>query len=157
MTQITAIETAGSLPRDKTLRVLGRAAPTMSSSVTPYSLPAASKQTLSALLSAASNHLPPGLSSYLSKVSFTSQINSGQGDIYFPCPFKEVECAAALKALEASLVAAIADLRFGKSSDRRIEINMEGTANFLFSTYIATIGGLEKGSEGVKDKLKGIS
>ena len=55
--------------------------------------------------------------------------------------------------MEASVLAAIADLRYGKQ-ERRIEVNMERTAAFLFSTYIATIGGLGKQDPDVKAKLK---
>jgi hypothetical protein len=74
--------------------------------------------------------------------------------IYFPCPFKETEAAVALKSIEASSVAALADLRFGKKK-RTIEGNLEQTACSLFSTYIATIGGLGKQDKNVKSKLNG--
>ncbi|TVY59043.1 Succinyl-CoA--L-malate CoA-transferase beta subunit, partial [Lachnellula suecica] len=77
--------------------------------------------------------------------------------IYFPCPFKETEATVALKSIEACAVAAIADVRYGgggASQRRRIEVNLERTATFLFSTYIATIAGLGKQNAGVKAKLK---
>ena len=76
--------------------------------------------------------------------------------IYFPCPFKETEAAVALKTIEACAVAAIADLRYGEQR-RKIEVNLEQTATFLFSTYIATIAGLGKQDPNVKSKLKGKS
>jgi hypothetical protein len=58
--------------------------------------------------------------------------------------------------VEASVVAALADLRFPHNEQkRRIEIDLERTATFLFSTYIATIGGLGKQDPKVKSKLKG--
>lgn len=104
------------------------------------------------LRSLVSDQIPPEAVYHLDRVSFVTC--SDARTIYFPCPFKENEAAAALKAVEAAVVASIADLRYGAQT-RNIEVNKEKTAAFLFSTYIATIGGMAKGDLGVKSKLKG--
>jgi hypothetical protein len=83
--------------------------------------------------------------------NFSLGTYSGDQTIYFPCPFKETEAAAALKA---STVAAIADLRYGPQN-RKIRINLQKTAVFLFSIYLATLSGFSKAALGAKSKLKG--
>ncbi len=119
---------------------------------TPYSMVCGAKQALRDLRSLVGDQIPPEAVSYLDKVTFSTCSDGHR--IYFPCPFKENEAAAALKAVEASVVAAISDLRYGPQT-RKINIDLEKTAAFLFSTYIATIGGMGKGDPGVKSKLKG--
>jgi hypothetical protein len=118
----------------------------------PYSAVSGARQALEALKLSVASQLPPELRKHLDSVVFNTC--SGSHGIYFPCPFKETEAAAALKAIEASAAAAIADIRYGRQK-RKIEIDLEKTAAFLFSTYIATIGGLRKGDPRVKTKLKG--
>ena len=55
----------------------------------------------------------------------------------------------------ASAVAALAHLRFpNDTQNRKIEVDLERTATFLFSTYIATIAGMGKQDPDVKSKLK---
>lgn len=117
-----------------------------------YSVVLGAKQALKHLRLLAGNQIPSEVDPYLERVSIST--HSDGHSIYFPCPFKENEAAAALKAVEAAVVAAIADLRYG-AQKRQIDINLERTAAFLFSSYIATIGGLGKGDPGVKSKLKG--
>ncbi|TGO09081.1 hypothetical protein BTUL_0180g00140 [Botrytis tulipae] len=98
-----------------------------------------------------SSELPSEVLKHLEDVTYTTATDGTQ--IYFPCPFKETEATVALKSFEASVVAAIADLRYGEQK-RKIEINLEQTATFLFSTYIATIAGMNKQHPDVKSKLK---
>jgi len=117
-----------------------------------YSVVCGAKQALKDLRSFAGDQIPPEVESHLGRVSISTCSDGHK--IYFPCPFKENEAAAALKAVEAAAVAAIADLRYG-AQKRQIEIDLEKTAAFLFSAYIATIGGLGKSDPGVKSKLKG--
>lgn len=99
----------------------------------------------------AKDQLAPEILKHLQNVQLTTATDGTQ--IYFPCPFKETEATVALKSIEASTVAAIADIRYGEQR-RKIEINLERTATFLFSTYIATIAGLGKQDPDVKSKLK---
>lgn len=90
---------------------------------------------------------------HLDAVSFTSTTEQ----VYFPIAFKETETLAALKALEGSVAAAIADVRFGAKSDgsgRQVHISLEKATAFAFQAYVATIGGLGKLDPGVKALLK---
>ncbi|PQE15984.1 caib baif family enzyme protein [Rutstroemia sp. NJR-2017a WRK4] len=116
-----------------------------------YSVIEGAKQATQALLEVAGSELPAEVSENIQNVTLTTDTDGTQ--IYFPCPFKETEATVALKSVEASLVAAIADLRYGVEK-RKIEIDLEKTATFLFSTYIATIAGMGKQDPNVKSKLK---
>jgi len=120
---------------------------------TPYSVINRSQEATRTLQQLVSSELPSEVLKHLEKVTYTTATDGTQ--IYFPCPFKETEATVALKSVEASVVAAIADLRYGEQK-RKIEINLEQTATFLFSTYIATIAGMNKQHPDVKSKLKGI-
>jgi hypothetical protein len=117
-----------------------------------YSVLDGAKKAMAALKEAAKNQLPAEILRHLQDVQLTTATDGTK--IYFPCPFKETEATVALKSIEACAVAAIADLRYGESS-RKIEVNLERTATFLFSTYIATIAGKGKQDPDVKLKLKG--
>jgi hypothetical protein len=125
---------------------------TSGASAGPYSVLEGAKKAIEALKKAAADQIPPQVLNHIQDVTFTTATDGTQ--VYFPCPFKETEASVALKSLEAGAVAAIADLRYGEKR-RKIEVNLEQTACFLFSTYIATIGGLGKQEPTVKAKLKG--
>jgi hypothetical protein len=119
-----------------------------------YSVIDGARKATEALRKLAADQLPPSIFQHLEDVILTTTTDGTQ--IYFPCPFKETEALVALKSVEASVVAAIADCRFPKDNQKRkIEVDLEQTATFLFSTYIATIGGLGKQDPKVKSKLKG--
>lgn len=118
---------------------------------TPYSVINGSQEATRTLQQLVGSELPSEVLKHLEKVTYTTATDGTQ--IYFPCPFKETEATVALKSVEASVVAAIADLRYGEQK-RKIEINLEQTATFLFSTYIATIAGMNKQHPDVKSKLK---
>ncbi|KAH8587900.1 CAIB/BAIF family protein [Bisporella sp. PMI_857] len=94
-------------------------------------------------------HLPRNLAELMKSIEFTSQYDT----IYFPIPFKETETVAALKGLEALVVVALANLKYGERT-RKVEVNLERTTCFLFQTYLSTIGGLGKYDVGVKARLK---
>ena len=83
-------------------------------------------------------------------VSFNSDLD----DVYFPIPLKETETAAALKAIEASLISEIADLRYGGDHQRVININLDKVACFMLSGYLATVNGLGKLDPQVKKIIK---
>ncbi|APA10129.1 hypothetical protein SS1G_07477 [Sclerotinia sclerotiorum 1980 UF-70] len=121
------------------------------SGATPYSVIDGSQEATRKLQQLVGGGLPSEVLKHLEDVTYTTATDGTQ--IYFPCPFKETEATVALKSVEASIVAAIADLRYGEQK-RRIEINLEQTATFLFSTYIATIAGMNKQHPDVKSKLK---
>ena len=119
----------------------------------PYSVLRGAKQAIGTLTTAASYQIPAEVKKHIKDVVLTTSTDGTR--IYFPCPFKEAEAIVALKTVEASAVAAIADLRYGEQK-RKIEVNLEQTACFLFSTYIATIGGLWKQDPDVTSKLKSM-
>ncbi|KAF7897094.1 hypothetical protein EAF00_005322 [Botryotinia globosa] len=119
--------------------------------LTRYSVINGSQEATRTLQQLVSSELPSEVLKHLEDVTYTTATDGTQ--IYFPCPFKETEATVALKSVEASVVAAIADLRYGEQK-RNIEINLEQTATFLFSTYIATIAGMNKQHPDVKSKLK---
>ena len=122
--------------------------------VPQYSIIDGAQKATTELQKIAGDQLPPEVLKHVQDVQLTTATDGTQ--IYFPCPFKETEAAVALKSIEASAVAAIADIRYGEQR-RKIEINLERTATFLFSTYIATIAGLGKQDPNVKSKLKSMS
>jgi len=88
---------------------------------------------------------------HISRVHFST---ANTGAPYFPSPLKQTEAISALKAIEASVAASIADLRTG-NRERRILVDLERASAFLFSTYLATIGGMDKAHPKVKKLLKG--
>lgn len=80
----------------------------------------------------------------------------GKRDLpYFPIPFKETETSAALKAIEGSLAALLADVREGAAKGRQITVDQEKTTAFLFQAYLARVGGLGKLDKNVRQFLKG--
>lgn len=119
-----------------------------------YSVLDGARKATGALRKVAAEQLSPSILQHLEAVTLTTTTDGTQ--IYFPCPFKETEALVALKSVEASVAAAIAAERFNQDeSERKIEIDLERTAAFGFSTYIATIGGFGKQDARVKSKLKG--
>ncbi|KAL4979762.1 CoA-transferase family III domain-containing protein [Aspergillus desertorum] len=81
--------------------------------------------------------------------------NSTHDKIYFPIPFKETETLAALKGIEGSVAAAIADLRYGPAAQKRnVKINLERATAFGCQAYMAKVDGLSKLDPEVKKKLK---
>ncbi|KAM4065651.1 coA-transferase family III domain-containing protein [Hirsutella rhossiliensis] len=94
--------------------------------------------------------LPPETQAKKVDISFTAS----RDQPYFPVPFKETEVAAALKAVEGSAAALLADQANGTEKSRKITVNLEKTTAFLFQAYLAKIGGLGKLDADVKSLLK---
>lgn len=90
----------------------------------------------------------------MNDVSFTGP--NGSNAVPLPCPFKETEATSALKAVEACVAAAIADLRFS-SKRRKIDVDTERATCFLFSAYLSTVDGMDKANPNVLSRLKGQS
>lgn len=97
--------------------------------------------------------LPQDVRSKRKHVKFTGSRDKP----YFPIPFKETETGAALKAVEASVAALLADVKAGRSEERTITVDQEKTTAFLFQAYLARIGGLGKLDSGVRKLLKGTA
>lgn len=97
--------------------------------------------------------LPPEVFANKDRVSFSTSHN----EIYFPIPFKETETLAALKGVEGSVAAAIADLRFGAGAEPRgIQVSLEAATAFGCQAYMAKVDGLSKLDPAVKSKLKSM-
>lgn len=117
-----------------------------------YSVLSETQKALATLLAAAKSQIPPELTSRIQAVQFT---NAHEGVPDFPVPLKENEATSALKAVEAALASAIADLALGEQQ-RKATVDLERASCFLFSTYLATVGGYDKGNPKSKSLLKGI-
>lgn len=115
-----------------------------------YSMVDETHAALEKLTSLASSQLPPECLELIRNVAFTTQ---NTGTPYFPCPLKETEAAAALKAVEASVAAAIANHAYGEQS-RKAVIDLERASSFMFSTYLCTLDGMNKQHPKVKSVLK---
>jgi hypothetical protein len=109
---------------------------------------------LKSLLTSARGEFPEDFLQYVEGVIFTSS-NPNDAVLHFPCPLKEQDATAAIKALEACGAAAIADLRFGKEQ-RMISVDIDKTACFLMSAYLTTVDGLGKGDKEVKSRIPGL-
>jgi hypothetical protein len=119
----------------------------------PYTLLQGTEQALKHLLEKARGQLPEACLSHVDNVQFST---ANTGSPYFPSSLKQTEAISALKAVEASVAASIADLRTG-SKDRSIRVDLERASAFLFSTYLATVGGMNKAHPKVKKLLKGLT
>ncbi|CAF9916540.1 MAG: hypothetical protein ALECFALPRED_010783 [Alectoria fallacina] len=124
----------------------------MSNDVKPYSLQKGIRSALQDLLRSADDLVPEEVRNHLRGMSFESE--SHGDDIGLPCPLKETEAVTALKAVEASTVAANTDLRFGMDK-RDIKLSIERATCFLFAAYLSTVDGMAKGDPNAKSKLKG--
>lgn len=96
--------------------------------------------------------LPPEVAQRQAKVRFTAE----RDQPYFPIPFKETETTAALKAIEGTVAALLAETGDeGSARDAQVHVNLEKTTAFLFQAYLARVGGLGKLDKQVKALLKG--
>ena len=120
----------------------------------PYSLPQETDKARDVLLSQITCQISPVVADRVRAVEFRN------GDLSlppFPCPFKQTEAIGALKSLEAGLAVAIADSIYGRDGEREAEVDLRLASCFLFSTYLATIGGYGKADPESKAFLKSIA
>ncbi|KAJ6781467.1 hypothetical protein PWT90_02671 [Aphanocladium album] len=95
--------------------------------------------------------LPSEVASRQNKVNFTAE----RDQPYFPIPFKETETTAALKAIEGTLAALLAETcDNGITKEAEVNVNLEKTTAFLFQAYLARVGGLGKLDKQVRELLK---
>ncbi|VVT58927.1 uncharacterized protein SAPINGB_P006454 [Magnusiomyces paraingens] len=73
-------------------------------------------------------------------------------DVVLPCPLKQCETVAALKAVEGSIGNAIAVLRY--NTPQKVSIDLQHAVLFLFMAYLATVDGKGKLDPEVKKFLK---
>lgn len=116
----------------------------------PYSVGHNARCAIEVLLQASRSELPAEFSRYIEGVQFTSSVTGNS--VCLPCPLRQQEACAALKALEGCAVAAIADLQ-RKEPRRRITVNLERVACFLMSAYITTLDGLDKSNPKINTRL----
>jgi hypothetical protein len=116
-----------------------------------YSLLDGTRSALKHLLDRSRAQLPVVCLPHIARVGFST---ANTGSPYFPSPLKQTEAITALKAIEAGLAASIADLR-DAPEQRKINVDLERASAFLFSTYLATVGGMNKSHPQVKKMLKG--
>ncbi|KAF9690838.1 hypothetical protein EKO04_011099 [Ascochyta lentis] len=115
-----------------------------------YTLLGGTKTALEQLLAKAKDNLPQESLPHIAKAHFST---ANTGSPYFPSPLKQTEAITALKAVEAGVASAIADLQNGPKM-RGIDVDLERATAFLFSTYLATVGGMDKANPKVKKLLK---
>jgi hypothetical protein len=116
-----------------------------------YSLLDGTRSALKHLLDRVKAQLPQECLPYIDRVGFST---ANTGSPYFPSSLKQTEAITALKAVEAGVAASIADLA-NESQQRKINVDLERASAFLFSTYLATVGGMNKAHPKVKKMLKG--
>ncbi|KAI1414684.1 CAIB/BAIF family enzyme [Hypoxylon sp. FL1857] len=95
--------------------------------------------------------LPKAFLESVEQVMFLKYSRTGD-TVCFPCPLREQETVAALKALEGCAAAAIADIR-GTARERAISVTLERVTSFLMSTYITNIDGLDKCNPKSKERI----
>jgi hypothetical protein len=122
--------------------------------VSRYSCVDEARRQFQDLLSDRSLDLPQALKDHARDVVFTSS-HFTQSPI-FPCPFKQTESVAILKAVESSIVAAIADARYGVQK-RRIVVSLDKCARYLMSAYMCTVDGKGKLDPTAKSILKSMA
>lgn len=106
---------------------------------------------LEQLLTKAKDNLPEESLPHIANVKFST---ANTGSPYFPSPLKQTEAISALKAVEAGVASAIANLQDAQKP-RGIAVDLERATAFLFSTYLATVGGFDKSDPRAKKLLKG--
>ncbi|KAH7070520.1 CoA-transferase family III domain-containing protein [Paraphoma chrysanthemicola] len=111
---------------------------------------AGTRTALQHLIAKAKQQLPVESLPHIANVEFAT---ANTGSPYFPSPLKQTEAISALKAVEAGVASAIADLKDG-TTNRSINVDLERATAFLFSTYLATVGGLDKANPKAKKLLK---
>ncbi|KAL1835456.1 hypothetical protein VTJ49DRAFT_6677 [Mycothermus thermophilus] len=116
-----------------------------------HSLAAGTYEALGKLGTICQGELPKSALALTKTVEIMS--SSGEGDqLFFPTPLREQEVAAAIKALEASTAAAVAEARYGTRC-RRIRVDSDKVAAFLMSAYITTLDGMDKSDPRVRARI----
>ena len=120
-----------------------------------YSVTKGASAALGALLDKCRTELPQGAldNINLDEVEFITSL--GEGDaVLFPCPLKQQDAVGAIKALEACMAKALAQLQ---DSDRQgcISVDMMKVACFISSAYITTVNSYSKADGEVRRYLPG--
>ncbi|KAI1812149.1 CoA-transferase family III [Poronia punctata] len=121
------------------------------SAASSYSVGRCASEALKILLEASSSELPVEFAQYAQDVVFEARSPTGDSPC-FPCPMRQQEACAALKAIEGCAISAIANLP-GKARHRRIKVDLERAACFLMSAYITTLDDLDKSHPDILQRL----
>lgn len=119
-----------------------------------YSVGENARHALEILLRASQPDLPAEFTRHVRDVVFLHGPAAGDS-VCLPCPLRQQEVCAALKALEGCAVAAIADLQH-KKHRREITVNLGRVTCFLMSAYITTLDGLDKSDPKISHRLPGL-
>jgi hypothetical protein len=86
--------------------------------------------------------------------SFAASINiyGSSCEPTIPTPYRETEAISALKALEASLAIALAEVRYGIQQTASVDV--DHATIFLFMSYLSTIDGMGKWNPDSVKRLK---
>ncbi|KAI8626935.1 CoA-transferase family III [Xylariaceae sp. FL1651] len=128
-----------------------RSTPACGPGEAPYSVSPNAHHAMETLVQSSRSELPAEFIRRIQDVVFDR--HSDTGDLVcFPCPLRQQEACAALKALEGCAAAALADLQC-KKLHRKITVNLEQVTCFLMSAYITTLDGLDKCNPRIKPRL----
>ncbi|KAI0402690.1 CoA-transferase family III [Xylaria palmicola] len=116
-----------------------------------YSVSNNASRAMGALLRAAQPELPAEFFRFAQDVVFESSSTTGDS-VCLPCPLRQQEACAALKALEGCAVAAIVDIQ-RKQRHGEIAVNLERVTCFLMSAYLTTLDGLDKTNPKISHRL----
>ncbi|KAI2642524.1 CoA-transferase family III [Xylaria nigripes] len=116
-----------------------------------YSVSNNAYHAMQTLLRASQSELPAEFCRYVHDVAFNSHSTTGDS-VCLPCPLRQQEACAALKALEGCAVVAIADLQ-RKKARKKITVHLERVTCFLMSAYITTLDGLDKSNPKIRLRL----
>jgi hypothetical protein len=119
-----------------------------------YSVREGAAQALAHLAAVCQHELSDADVERLERVAFTAPCHSRADLPLFPCPLKEQEATAAIRALEGSTASAIADLRYGAEA-RVISVDVTRVGSFLMSTYMTSIDDLSKGDPKISHRIPG--
>ncbi|KAH9900609.1 CoA-transferase family III [Xylariomycetidae sp. FL2044] len=107
-----------------------------------YTVSQGAKDAFDCIVQSSNSELPTEFLHYVQDAVFSKRTYVADA-VCFPCPLREQEALAALKALEGCVAAAVADLRC-QAPRRQIAVDLELVTCFLMSAYITSIDGLDK-------------
>ena len=116
-----------------------------------YSVTKSSYAAFSDLLDQCEHLLSTEILQHAQHVSFTSPPEV-QDFPLFPCSVRQQEATSAIRALEASIAAALGDLRYGPAQ-RQAQVDVAKIGCYLMSAYITTIDGLDKSNPKIRDRI----
>ena len=118
-----------------------------------YSARVGAARAFRSLLAACGSQLSVQHTRHVGNVTFAAS-RPVQDVPVFPCPMRQQEATAAIRALEGIAAAALSDLRY-EAVDRAIYVDMSKTACYLMSAYITTIDALDKSDPRTKGRIPG--